>query len=101
MRILLSMYSSANSAVKVEEGSTPCFQSYVGVKQGCNLSPTLFNLYINDIPELFSKSCDPVKLGETDLNCLLYADDLVLMFESKSGLQNVLQNLNYTLKSGN
>ena len=31
--------------------------------------------------------CAPVKLGETNLNCLLYADDLVLLSESEAGLQ--------------
>ena len=63
-----SIYSSVRAA------------SNIGLKQGCNLSPTLFNVFINDIPELFiSKDCDPVYLGETKVNCSLYADDLVLL----------------------
>ena len=70
------------------------------MKQGCNLSPTLFNIFINDIPNLFnSKSCDPVKLDDSELSCLLYADDLVIMSESESGLQHCLQKLeSYTRK---
>ena len=35
-------------------------------------SRTLFNIFVNDIPSLFTNSCTPVKLGETNLNCLLY-----------------------------
>ena len=97
--ILLNMYSSVKSAVKLEQGVTPFFQSHVGVKQGCNLSPTLFNLFINDIPNLFNTTCEPVKFGDTELSCLLYADDLVIMSESESGLQYCLQKLElYTKK---
>ena len=77
MRIMLSMYSSVNASVKLHQGITPSFKSSVGVKQGCNLSPTLFNIFINDISDLFDSSCAPVKFGITDMNCLLYADDLV------------------------
>lgn len=97
--ILLSMYSSTKAAVKLEQGITSFFQSHIGVKQGCNLSPMLFNIFINDIPDLFSTICDPVKLGDTKLNCLLYADDLVLLSESESGLQCCLRKLEqYTQK---
>ena len=60
------------------------------MKQGCNLSPTLF---INDVPNLFDDSCAPVSLGNTNLNCLLNADDLVLLSESQKGLQYFLMKL--------
>jgi hypothetical protein len=54
------MYSSVRDAVKINAGVTPSFVSNIGLKQGCNLSPTLFNVFINHIPELFiSKDCDP------------------------------------------
>ncbi len=44
------------------------------------MSPSLLNVFINDIPELLSTSnCDPVHLGNIKVNCLLYADDLVLL----------------------
>ena len=69
IRIMLSMYSSVNTSVKLREGITPFFKSYVGVKQGCNLSSTLFNLFINDIPNMFDSSCAPVNFGDTDLSC--------------------------------
>ena len=69
------------------------FKSHIGVKQGCNLSPTLFNIFVNDTPSFFTNSCFLVKLGETNLNCLLYADDLALLSESESGLQKCLTKL--------
>ena len=92
------MYSSYDCSVKLEEGYTTFFRSHVGVKQGCNLSPTLFNLFINDLSDIFYRSCTPVKLNDTNLSCLLYADDLVLLSESRAGLQNCLTKLVYYTK---
>ena len=65
------------------------------VRQGCNLSPILFNIYINELPHLFEKTIsDPFVLpnGMT-ISSLLYADDLVILSRSKSGLQNCLDQL--------
>ena len=72
---------------------TDNFQSFVGVRQGDNLRPTLFKLFINDIHNIFDDSCSPVSLLTRKLHCLLYADDLVLLSESPQGLQNSLTKL--------
>ena len=88
------MYSSVRVTVKLNAGVTPFFISNIGLKQGCNLNPTLFNVFINDILELFTPiACHPVDLGDTKVSCLLYADDLVLLLQSDSDLQESLISL--------
>ncbi len=61
--------------------------SKTGVKQGCNLSPLLSNLFQNDLHEQFNAQCEPVMLHDTPLNSLSWADDLILVSKSAKGLQ--------------
>ena len=95
------MYTDVKFSVKLEQGGTPAFSTSAGVKQGCALSPILFSLYINDLVNIFDDNCEPALLGEKKTNCLLYADDLVLMSESADGLQNSLNKLNAYCKFWN
>ena len=55
------------------------------------MSPTLFNLYVNDLPwVLKAANCDPVSLHTLQLNVLMYADDMLLLRKSEKGLQRAL-----------
>ena len=50
----------------------------------------LFNLYIDDINVIFDDECDPIHIQNTKINHFLYADDLVILSESKTGLQKCI-----------
>lgn len=93
--IIKSMYRNAKTCVKLKNGITEVFDLKKGIKQGDTLSPYLFNMYLNDINGIFahSKSMPPSIAGYI-VGCLLYADDLMIISESKSGLQHSLDNLN-------
>ena len=88
--VIHNMYSRVEYTVKVDHGITDTFSSTVGVKQGCVLSPTLFNLYVHDLPSIFDHTCDPVLIRQDKLSCLMFADDVLLLSESAHGLQNSL-----------
>ena len=49
--VLISMYSNDKSAVKIDNKLTEAFTCFAGVKQGCMMSPTLFNFYLSDLPK--------------------------------------------------
>jgi len=87
-------------AVRLVNRLSNSFPSVCGVRQGCNLSPLLFNLFINDISECFDPTkCDPAVLTSKSLNCLSWADDLALISSSKQGLQHCIDCLeNYCKK---
>ena len=92
--IVKDMYKKNCAQVKLKQGLTESFAADIGVKQGCVLSPTLFNIFLNDLPAyLDNTNTDPVYLSSQKLNCLMYADDLVLMSTSREGLQNCLYQL--------
>ena len=48
---------------------------------------------MNDLPEVFDNGCQPVTLDITKINCLMYADDVILLSETAEGLQNCLDKL--------
>ena len=99
--VIKSAYVDSMFSVKTDYGLTEFFKSSIGVKQGCNLSPTLSNIYQNDLHDIFDNTCDPVDLNSHSLNSLSWADDLVLVSKSKEGLQNCLNRLDtYCYKWG-
>ena len=61
-----------------------------GVKQGCVLSPGLFNLVMNDL-ETMLDVCEGVKIKDTKITGLFYADDIILMAGTKDGLTHMIQ----------
>ena len=80
LQILENIYSEVNYSIKLHYSLTDPITSNVGLKQGCVLSPLLFNLYINDLPNMFNEFNDPVHVGKYLTNIIMYADDLVLLF---------------------
>ena len=93
--IIKSLYSNSKCAIKHTKSRTPYFPYLKGVRQGCVLSPMLFNIYINELATIFENtSSDPFILPSgSKLSCLLYADDLIILSRSKFGLQNCLNEL--------
>lgn len=57
------------------------------------LSPNLFKIFINDLPDYLLHSFDPVYINNNRIDCLLYADDVILLSNSQKGLQSKLDSL--------
>ena len=93
LKLFINMYDHADYIIKSNSEFSHPVHSTLGVKQGCNLSPLLFNIFINDIHQIFNKNCDPINVNNWHINSLSFADDLVILSESPTGLSNSLKNL--------
>ena len=88
--LLRNLYAGQEATVRTLYGKTDWFKIKKGVRQGCLLSPCLFNLYAKNIMRNDEVQAG-IKIGPTNINNLRYADDTTLMAESKAELKNLLK----------
>ena len=90
LNIIMSMYVNTKGKYALGEIKTDWVKSVNGVRQGCILSPLLFGLYTEELAVRVNKCNKGIRVGDSRLNVLLYADDIVVMSESSDDLQDVL-----------
>ena len=83
--LLRNLYACQEETVRTGHGTTDWFQIGKGVRQGCILSPCLFNLYAEYITRNvgLEEAQAGIKIARRNINNLKYADDTTLMAESK------------------
>ena len=90
-----SLYKDPKSRVILNNMATDWFDCPLGLKQGDIISPTLFAIYINDLAEEIKESGIGIEIDhDLVLGCLLYADDIVLLSDSETDLQALLNIVN-------
>ena len=90
--LLRNLYAGQDATVGTGHGTTDWFQIGKGVRQGCILSPCLFNLYVEYImrnPGL-DEAQTGIKIAWTNINNHRYTNDTTLMAESKEELKSLL-----------
>ena len=89
---LRNLYAGQEETLRTGHRTTDWFQIGKGVRQGCILSPCLFNLYA----EYFMRNAEleeaqaGIKISGRNINNLRYADDITLTAESKEELKSFL-----------
>ena len=91
-RLLRNLYAGQEATVRTEHGTIDLFQIGKGVRQGCILSPYLFNLFAEYIMRNtgLKEAQAGIKIPGRNINNLRYADDTTLMAESEEGLKSLL-----------
>ena len=108
LKVIVSLYIEAKSCVVINKNGkqSEYFRSKTGVRQGENLSPILFALFLNDMKDFLKEDMEGLPsvarearnggMAEEDVNSflelflLLYADDSVIFSENVKGLQTGL-----------
>ena len=105
LNVIRSLYSQTKSCVKSMENVSEFFSCNLGVRQGENLSPLLFAIFLNEVSDFVSHACH----GSSTINdlthemlddnkveiylplfLLLYADDTIILAESEHELKAAL-----------
>ena len=91
-RAIQALYVGSKACVKVGGLTSEDFEVCRGVRQGCTLSPWLFNLFMDNVMrEARGSFVGEVQLSTGEVGVLLFADDMVVMADSKEGLQHNLK----------
>ena len=93
--LLRNLYAGQEATVRTGHGTTDCFPIGKGVRQGCILSPCLFNFYAEYIMRNagLEEAEAGIKIARRNINHLRYADDTTLMAESEEKLKGILMNV--------
>ena len=79
--ILRNLYAVKEAKVRTGHGTTDWFQIGKGVRQGCILSPCLFNVYAEYMRNAEAQA--GIKIAGRNINKLRYSDDTILIAESE------------------
>jgi hypothetical protein len=106
--VIKAMYESAKSCIKQNNYTGSSFSCEIGVRQGENLSPLLFALYLNDLEEFLAKAYNGLTYANSlmqehnqtedviiylKLFIILYADDTIILAESSQEMQAALNGM--------
>ena len=91
--LLRNLYADQEATLRTGHGTTDWFQIGKGVRQGCILSPCLFNLYAQYIMRnaWLEEAQAGIKIAGRNISNLGYADDTILMAESEEELKSLLK----------
>ena len=90
VNIIRDIYNNSTTRVKVGRNLTPDIACNQGVKQGCPLSPILFDLALEQFISGIDGGNTSYQLGEERVSVIAYADDLCLLASNAEKLQSLL-----------
>ena len=92
---LRNLYAGQEATVRIGHRTTDWFQVGKGVRQGCILSPCLFNLYAEYIMRNagLEEGQAEIKIVRRNINNLRYSDDTTLLTESEQERKSLLMNV--------
>ena len=97
IRLIRNIYWEQTASIRCENSYSPYIEIRRGVRQGCILSPSLFNIYTENIFKNIEEM-PGLKINGKIINNLRYADDTVLLAESEHELQRLIDQVDKSSK---
>ena len=90
--LLRNLYANQEATIRTRHGTTDWFQIGKGIRQGCILSPCLFNLHAEYIKQnaRLDEAQAGIKIARRNISNLRYVDDTILLAESEEELKSLL-----------
>jgi len=92
-RLIRNLYMAQSVKVRLNRGETRSVKIRRGVRQGCCLSPILFNLYSEYLTKEALEGLADLKIGGQIIHTVKYTDDLVLLAKEEKVLQDMIDKL--------
>ena len=97
IRLIRNIYWEQTASIRCENSYSPYIEIRRGVRQGCILSPSLFNIYTENIFKNIEEM-PGLKINGKIINNLRYADDTVLLAESEHELERLIDQVDKSSK---
>ena len=89
--IIKNIYNDDQACVKIHNQCTKTFKINQGVRQGCVLSPLLFNIFLADLAKQLDSMENKVKIDDKEINALFWADDIFMFAKDETTLRKMLK----------
>jgi hypothetical protein len=92
-RLISNLYMAQSVKVRLNRGETRSVKTGREVRQGCSLSPIMFNLYNECLTKEALEGFGDFKIGGQIIHTVKYADDLVILAKEEKMLQDMIDKL--------
>lgn len=95
IQIVQMMYYKTEAHIKIGNKITPIINITKGLKQGCGLSPLLFNVYVEQALDTWYRKCAGmgIPIDNSTLHSLLFADDQIVFAQDEEDMEYMLRKL--------
>lgn len=91
-KLIWNLYRNQSIVIRIKESESEGIRIEKGVRQGCCLSPILFNIYLEEMLQELLEDCRGVGIGRR-VKCIRFADDMALLAENEENGEKIISSM--------